>query len=360
MNAIANNDRVVAIDDDISITVRALAAGRFLVITETGDEITVESANYAKGQIKRAFSRVGIEYSDEDLVLPEYDFAADPELWRMAGTEGTYQYIVLAATEFGRIGVRSGPCSSLRAGEHRVRVEPAEGVDKCDERFGELAENWKTAPNGQRRYSIVVGSRERLVDAVELGLQALVVEDGFIRNPDLPQHTMLEAVYIEAIDGPQDDEPVVQDDDRGVASVISSAAPEPDDVVDSNCDGSEALDAASIDDEAEGVENDAPADEQVTPDASSLVSLIEKVHEHGRRAGFAEVTLLQEQQKAASLEEELADLRGVAEESAEKAEAFDRLTALAHESLEILGLVRTSPSLEDFAEAIFGGEFPRG
>ncbi len=85
--------------------------------------------------------------------------------WYMAGTEGTGEYLVLAETEYGRVGIRP-----LSGGWYRIRVEPSEkGLSsiKCLSRES----GWKQpGQDGQIRYSIMTPSDSFL----ERRLQALL------------------------------------------------------------------------------------------------------------------------------------------------------------------------------------------
>lgn len=74
---------------------------------------------------------------------------------RMAGTEATYQYVVIAASVLGRVGVRG-----LGGGQFRIRVEPLR-----DSLVIENVSGWNTPTEDRPRYSKVVG-----VDGLEMAL----------------------------------------------------------------------------------------------------------------------------------------------------------------------------------------------
>lgn len=87
--------------------------------------------------------------------------------WHMAGTEGTGEYVVIAATRRGRIGVRV--LQGFGQGHVRIRLEPSKRAP-----LAQMAKafpvGWKQPGNdGQNRFSRVVGRRQ-------LGL----VEDAFV------------------------------------------------------------------------------------------------------------------------------------------------------------------------------------
>lgn len=86
---------------------------------------------------------------------------------RMAGTEGTYEYKVLAETPAGRIGIRE-----LSGGQSRIRVEP---VDNATLSALPRSNGWKQpGDQGQPRHSIVAANSGDASKAVTAGLAALV------------------------------------------------------------------------------------------------------------------------------------------------------------------------------------------
>lgn len=102
----------------------------------------------------------------------------------MAGTEMTYEYLVIVRTRRGRLGVRP-----LYGGTFRVRVEPAKvGNNLIKTPFTELSrENgWKQpGDNNQTRYSIVVSDLEELREVLWAAIQALTDDVAFVQsNPD--------------------------------------------------------------------------------------------------------------------------------------------------------------------------------
>ncbi len=97
----------------------------------------------------------------------------------MAGTFGSGQYVVIAATARGRIGIRPLGCALDKVSkitEARVRVEPSEspkilaGIAKILDEKG-----WKQPGQGdQHRFSTVVrGGGKKLKGNVEKALVAL-------------------------------------------------------------------------------------------------------------------------------------------------------------------------------------------
>lgn len=101
----------------------------------------------------------------------------------MAGTEGTWEYQVVAATRHGRVGVRDFTHSGSPI---RVRVEPVPG----DGPFPALSREagWKQpGDSGQPRHSVVVPSGTAAELALELTLRALGVGvEEHILNPSAP------------------------------------------------------------------------------------------------------------------------------------------------------------------------------
>lgn len=116
------------------------------------------------------------------------------DLWVMAGTERTGQYVVLAHSQLGRIGFR------LLGGSHiRVRIEPEnETARALLARFFPVGE-WKQPDTSQFRFSQVFGDGEAAITAIEGALKVLqrrgllskVLKDfadepALIRNPNKP------------------------------------------------------------------------------------------------------------------------------------------------------------------------------
>lgn len=87
----------------------------------------------------------------------------------MAGTEGTGQYVVLAAGPKGRIGVRDLGHSV------RIRVEPinTDSGQAASQLGGKIPSNWKRPSSDQFRFSCVASKGPGAVSAVKLGLQVL-------------------------------------------------------------------------------------------------------------------------------------------------------------------------------------------
>jgi len=108
--------------------------------------------------------------------------------WKMAGTERTGEYVVLARTRRGRIGVRV--LKSFGKGHARIRVEPLARAP-----LGKMARSftsdWKQpGDGGQNRFSRVV--RRNRLDLTEDAFVALGTT-GCTRplkaevNPNLPR-----------------------------------------------------------------------------------------------------------------------------------------------------------------------------
>ncbi len=90
--------------------------------------------------------------------------------FRMAGTEGTFNYKVLVVTDRGRLGIRD------LGNRVRIRVEPidSDAADKMADNFP--TDNWKQyGQEGQLRFSTVVGM-DGLKDAVLAACTGLGVE----------------------------------------------------------------------------------------------------------------------------------------------------------------------------------------
>lgn len=87
--------------------------------------------------------------------------------WRMTGSEGTGEYVVLLRTWLGRLGLREVP------GAYRVRIEPSpRGRELLDERVPHGL-GWKRPGDGEQdRYSVVV-RREDLPRALGIATAAL-------------------------------------------------------------------------------------------------------------------------------------------------------------------------------------------
>ena len=113
--------------------------------------------------------------------------------WKMAGTEGAFEYLVLCHTTRGRLGVRV-----LQGGKKcRIRVEPRKGKKL------ELSQGWKQpGQGGQNRYSIVSGTEvatDACLDAL-LAIGADISKCNVCWNPDEGARQVqenLEAQYLE-------------------------------------------------------------------------------------------------------------------------------------------------------------------
>lgn len=111
--------------------------------------------------------------------------------FRMAGTEKTGKYIVLACTSRGRVGVRvldGNPDELDTITEARVRVEPGNGTKMLKSMATALSSNdWKQpGANGQHRFSIVTDG-ESLPHRLREGLAAIGADTLITaNNPDLP------------------------------------------------------------------------------------------------------------------------------------------------------------------------------
>lgn len=113
--------------------------------------------------------------------------AALLRFWEMAGTEQIGEYIVIGLTPRGFVGVRSGPCSSLREGQYRVRVEPSLSVLTDAQFEGAFPSFSWNQPGRQPRYSIVVGQTQ-LSAALGRAKSGLWMKGiPFIMNPKIPK-----------------------------------------------------------------------------------------------------------------------------------------------------------------------------
>lgn len=104
--------------------------------------------------------------------------------WLMAGTEGTYDYLVLARSSFGRVGYR------LVGHRVRIRLEPADEAHaaKIAETLTREA-GWKQpGDEGQNRFSIVLPKGEGAIEALKTAF-ALIKRGRPVRyNPVPPQY----------------------------------------------------------------------------------------------------------------------------------------------------------------------------
>lgn len=90
----------------------------------------------------------------------------------MAGTEGTGEYVVVAASQRGRVGYRL-----LGDGSVRVRVEPAA---ECVDEMAEVFEGWKQPSEEQCRFSMVAYGPIEAVEAVMLGVKEVSRHPAFV------------------------------------------------------------------------------------------------------------------------------------------------------------------------------------
>lgn len=116
------------------------------------------------------------------------------DLFHMAGTEGTGEYVVIAKTGRGRIGVRPlyGSLDTMSAAEAaRIRVEPvAEKSVVGIAKVLAAGRGWKQPDSQQNRFSTVVeGGGEKLKLRVLKALTAIGVGEGLkvTMNPKAPK-----------------------------------------------------------------------------------------------------------------------------------------------------------------------------
>lgn len=103
------------------------------------------------------------------------------EMFRMAGTTGSYGYTVFAATIAGRVGFRP-----LSGGQTRVRVEPTPESVGPLVASGFLVAGWKQPAEGNCRFSTVVDG-DAVEQALVEGLQAIGVQClPALVNPEAP------------------------------------------------------------------------------------------------------------------------------------------------------------------------------
>ena len=89
---------------------------------------------------------------------------SDSNNFYMSGTDGSGEYVVVAATDRGRVGFRA-----LNGGQTRVRVEPAgEPVELAD-----CFPSWKQPVEGLVRFSLVCKDEQSRAAAVRQGLEAI-------------------------------------------------------------------------------------------------------------------------------------------------------------------------------------------
>lgn len=116
----------------------------------------------------------------------------DGNMFYMAGTEGTGQYLVLASTARGRVGVRvlTGNVKHMsHIHEARVRVEPANANGAARE-VGKLLIprlSWKQPNDKQLRFSTVTPGERKLKRRLTLALKAIGTGVFIAQvNPELP------------------------------------------------------------------------------------------------------------------------------------------------------------------------------
>lgn len=144
---------------------------------------------------------------------------------RIAGTEKTYEYHMIAATRRGRVGVR--PVGSFL----RIRIEPvveefATGPNMLEHMRGMLGDGWKQPEeDGQYRFSrmVHVGNDKERDDLVRLALQAIGVSEGLntlvnIGAPDWARAIVQEMADAETVH------------ETGIEPVESDVKPEADSV----------------------------------------------------------------------------------------------------------------------------------
>jgi hypothetical protein len=102
-------------------------------------------------------------------VIPISQIPGPKSKYRMAGTEGTNAYRVVALTDMGKVGFRA-----LSGGTVRVRVEPVNG-SKLGRSF---KSNWKKpGQDGQHRFSTVVEGEKAIKNALAIALKAVGAGD---------------------------------------------------------------------------------------------------------------------------------------------------------------------------------------
>lgn len=114
----------------------------------------------------------------------------DANVLTMAGTEGTNEYVVLAASMAGRLGIRKIHCG------YRIRFEPADTTDLLElmamYKYLDMAtpkHSWKTPNNQQYRFSTVMEfGEERFVKAAIRQVAEILRESypQFVDADDVP------------------------------------------------------------------------------------------------------------------------------------------------------------------------------
>lgn len=110
-------------------------------------------------------------------------------LWRMSGTEKTFEYTVRAASVRGRVGVRHLPPS----GNVRIRLEPADDIgfsviEKWRKELPRSVGYKQPGDSGQPRFSIVVPAGEHADAILETMFGLLGQKEelkSFELNPDM-------------------------------------------------------------------------------------------------------------------------------------------------------------------------------
>lgn len=91
--------------------------------------------------------------------------------FQMAGTEQTWEYVVVAVTPAGRVGFRD-----LGDEEFRVRVEPTEASAKVLKRNFQARYNWKQPGDDEQfRFSHLFSGQKNLRAVIGRALKALGV-----------------------------------------------------------------------------------------------------------------------------------------------------------------------------------------
>ncbi len=124
------------------------------------------------------------------MLLETLDKVFEGEWLKMAGSQKTNEYVVMAGTSRGRIGVRRLPCGQCGTDHFRVRIEPANKKAAASIAKGLTpAEGWKQpGDEGQFRFSKMVDTLDDLGLVVKEGFKPLKgrTKDVLV-NPELPE-----------------------------------------------------------------------------------------------------------------------------------------------------------------------------
>lgn len=109
--------------------------------------------------------------------------------WKMAGTDGTNEYVVIAANTRGRIGIRD---LGLKGGQrvYRIRVEPSSWDSGLLEEIRDILHEWcgpeGNETKGNLRFSTVEMGEIYYKNSIAQGMNALKITKSEELNPEAP------------------------------------------------------------------------------------------------------------------------------------------------------------------------------